>query len=331
MARRPLIRPGRLQRVPLRSAAAMLVVTLAASACARQASPEPVGHIGAAPAPALPRLPRADTLAPTEAAGMAPAQPALERAMAAAIGWLSREIVTSWPADAAAILAYLGRAYEAPGLDALAGSAVAAFDAEAAERQGLPRAYHRLFGLDPPLAVDELHTLPGLTAAVTAQALHCDRRPLAPGYRRALRRMADHGGYGLTHAVLALGWIAENGCDAGLDSQADADADADARRAAALRDDCTQALGAILDDPRAPTDLKAETMAMLHYASQGARILPRHLRALLAAQRADGSWAALPGGDRGHPHTTALALWALLGLATDRPAAAPMIPGANRR
>lgn len=227
-------------------------------------------------------------------------QAQLDGAIADAIAWLSRALDNDWPADVAALLGFMGRAFDAPGLDALAQKALAAADAEAAAQQGLTQPFYRL--IDPSVRppASELQAIPGLTGAVTAQALHCDWLPLAPEFWSALDRLAAGGGYGLTHAMLATVWIEENACKA------------DPARLVQLRADGSRRLVELLDRGRAPTDLQAEALAMLFYAGHGTRVDPRHIDALLALRRGDGGWAL--DGDRSasHPHTTVLALWVLL-------------------
>jgi hypothetical protein len=273
------------------------VLCLAALGCDQKAQP---------PAPdRSAQQSRSDTepMPPRHAAQPTPLlapQARLDEAIGDAIAWLSRALDSEWPADVAALLGFMGRAFDAPGLDALAQKALATADAEAAATQGLTRPFYRL--LDPNVRPTdaELLAVPGLTGAVTAQALHCDWLPLAPAFWSALDRLAADGGYGLTHAMLASVWIEENACKA------------DPARLVQLRADGSRRLVELLDRGRGPTDLQVEALAMLFYAGQRASVQPRHVDALLALRRADGGWAL--DGDRSasHPHTTALALWVLL-------------------
>lgn len=227
-------------------------------------------------------------------------QAQLDGAISDAIAWLSRALDNEWPADVAALLGFMGRAFDAPGLDTLAQKALATADAEAAAKQGLTRPFYRLLDPGARPAEAELRAVTGLTGGVTAQALHCDWLPLAPAFWSELDRLAAGGGYGLTHAMLASVWIEENACKA------------DPARLVQLRADGSRRLVELLDRGRGPTDLQVEALAMLFYAGQRVNVQPRHVDALLALRRADGGWAL--DGDRSasHPHTTALALWVLL-------------------
>jgi hypothetical protein len=291
--------------------AAAAALCLASVACDQPAPPQ-------APLQAPPHSrPDSEPLSPPHTAQRPPLlapQAQLDGAIADAIAWLSRALDNEWPADVAALLGFMGRAFDAPGLDALAQKALAAADAEVAAQQGLTQPFYRL--IDPgvrPSAV-ELRAVAGLTGAVTAQALHCDWLPLAAEFWPALDRLAVAGGYGSTHAMLATVWIEENACKA------------DPVRLVQLRADGARRLVELLDRGKAPTDLQAEALAMLFYTRQSAKVDSRHIDSLLALRRDDGGWAL--DGDRAssHPHTTALALWVLLEARHPQRARVPMIP-----
>lgn len=224
----------------------------------------------------------------------------LDMGIDGAVGWLERAMADAWAADAAALIAYLARAFDEPRLRGLARGVLSRADPAEAARQGLTRPFYRL--IDPGVrpSAEEIRGIAGLTGAITAQALHCDWLPLAPGFWPALQRLAAGGGYASTHAVLASVWIEENGCEV------------DARALARLRDESVRELVGLLDSAGAPTDLQAEALAMLHYAGRASLAHPRHVAALLVAQRDDGGWALAVDRDAGHPHTTVLALWVLL-------------------
>lgn len=252
---------------------------------------------------------------PAQRAPLLAPQARLDAAIADAIGWLSRALDVAWPADVAALLGFMGRAFDdVPGLDDLAHKAMAVANAEAAAQQGLTQPFYRLIdpGVRPPAG--ELRTVPGLTGAVTAQALHCDWAPLAPEFWPALDRLAADSGYGLTHAMLATMWIQENGCRA------------DPVRLVQLRAAGSRRLVELLDRGQAPTDLQVEALAMLFYAGQGSSVEPRHIDALLGLRRSDGGWALDTDRASSHPHTTALALWVLLEARHPQRPRVPMIP-----
>lgn len=203
-------------------------------------------------------------------------------------------------ADVAALVVYLEQAFEVPELGALARKARAGADPILAAGQGFTRPFYRLLDPDVRPEVGELLSIPGLTGAVTARALHCDWLPLPPDYLHELDRLAARGGYALTHAVLASVWIEENGCQI------------DRAVLARLRDRSTSRLLELLDARAGPTDLLAEAMAMLCYGGHGGRLTPAHVQTLLRARRDDGGWPLDEDRPASHPHTTVLALWVLL-------------------
>ena len=303
-----------------RHSVVVVLVAGAALALLQAASASPI----TAP---LPEPARGDRSRPgVDARSSRPLDTALDAAIDGAVGWLERAMEDAWAADAAALIAYLARVFDEPRLRALAQSALARADAAVAARQGLTRPFYRLIDPGARASADEVRGVVGLTGSVTAQALHCDRLPLAPDFWPALQRLASGGGYASTHAVLASVWLQENGCEV------------DARRLAGglrayrsikglavSRDEAVRKLVELLDGATAPTDLRAEALAMLNYAGQPALAGARHVAALLDVQRDDGGWALAVDRDASHPHTTALALWVLLEARHPQRTRAPMI------
>lgn len=290
-----------------RHSVVVVLVAGAALALLQAASASPI----TAP---LPEPARGDRSRPgVDARSSRPLDTALDAAIDGAVGWLERAMEDAWAADAAALIAYLARVFDEPRLRALAQSALARADAAVAARQGLTRPFYRLIDPGARASADEVRGVVGLTGSVTAQALHCDRLPLAPDFWPALQRLASGGGYASTHAVLASVWLQENGCEV------------DARRLAVSRDEAVRNLVELLDGATAPTDLRAEALAMLNYAGQPALAGARHVAALLDVQRDDGGWALAVDRDASHPHTTALALWVLLEARHPQRTRAPMI------
>jgi hypothetical protein len=224
----------------------------------------------------------------------------VDNAISRAIAWLSESLSDDWRADAAALLGFLDRKFTVPGLSELAETARHQFDPCAAEGQGFPTTYFRLIEPGKFPKPEEIHAIPGLTGRVVAQALHCDWLPLDAEFWPALENMARHGGYGLTHAMLASRWIEENGCTVTTE------------RDKALEDNWTGQLSHLMDGKDIPTDLRAEGLAMIFYAGKGPLIGARSIEPLLGAQEPDGGWALNSDHPKSHAHATALALWVLL-------------------
>ena len=146
----------------------------------------------------------------------------------------------------------------------------------------------------------------------TVVALYCDQVPPGADYMERMARLADEGGYALTHAALAIGWLEENRCDA---------------PPAALRERIVKAMAAgVVADDRLD-DIEIESAAFLYYLGRGDLVPRRFSASLLEAQNADGGWPEFWPDTQGrgsHWHPTLLALWVLLERA-DRGNGAPMI------
>lgn len=134
-------------------------------------------------------------------------------------------------------------------------------------------------------------------------ALYCDRLGLPPSFPDVLQRAVSHGGYGLTHALLAWIWLQENGCDLIVPDDFVAE--------------MVSAVAAIIDtDPAIINDLKLEAAAFLCMARQSKRVDPRFVQRVAAIQNEDGGWGRPDEGagdpDRSSWHSTILALMLLL-------------------
>lgn len=136
------------------------------------------------------------------------------------------------------------------------------------------------------------------TTLLLAAALHCDRSPPTRSTLTDLRELASAGGYDTTHAALAVGWMAELGCDAPDDVRS--------RVLSSMAGEL-----ASVDRRELVSDLAVEQSALLVYLG-APELLPAGWNELvLGAQRPDGGW-----GEDGRPsnwHTTLLALWTLAG------------------
>jgi hypothetical protein len=150
---------------------------------------------------------------------------------------------------------------------------------------------------------------------ITAAALYCDEVPVADDYEARLEAIADEGGYGLTHAALAIEWLEENGCD--LPSEA-------------LRDRVIERMAAGLNVDDRLDDIEIESAAFLYYLDRADRVPSGFPEVLLRAQNPDGGWPELWPDTEGKGsdwHPTVLALWVLLE-SEGRSNGAPMIPPA---
>lgn len=138
------------------------------------------------------------------------------------------------------------------------------------------------------------------------RALHCDRFPLPADFLAEVEAETRRGGYGTTHAVIALRWAIEQGCL--TESQT-----------AQLRSGQRIALIRIAESP-ATADMFAEALAMLYYGGHGDAVRAEWMETLVTSQRPDGSFP-FDSNDLNPGHSTALALWAML--AAERPDVPP--------
>jgi len=198
----------------------------------------------------------------------------------------------------------------------------AAEPSQPAKRRTMPkvgalRIFRRLLVAANAFDAADLVDAEGTLDLTTARALYCDREAPPPDYPDLIRAEAAAGGYQLTHAVLALAWFRDNGCDPPV--AADETAAWVDGLAALVRDHPVHELG-------------FEAAALLAYLGAADRLPPRYVEGVISVQDADGRRHPCPAppcdpptGLRperaaSHWHSTALALWLLLETSTDAPA-----------
>jgi hypothetical protein len=134
---------------------------------------------------------------------------------------------------------------------------------------------------------------------ITYPALYCDTTAPSAGYAATLTTAEQAGGYELTHTLLALLWLRENSCNAGLAPSFEADVES----RVALIPIATEL----------PSDLEIESQAFLHSAARSDLVSPWFVARLLGAQHSDGGWSISGAStDASDWHPTSLALWVLL-------------------
>jgi hypothetical protein len=156
-----------------------------------------------------------------------------------------------------------------------------------------------------------------------AAALHCDQVPFGPDAAEQLRALIGAGGYGATHAGIAIGWLRDRSCDV---------PDLEALRAEAA-EQISSELRAYQDQARTlsqssevdldatpgaawATDLALEQSAVLAIYLDAADLVdPSWVRTVTAAQRPDGGWADIDrDAERSHWHPTLVAVMTLAAL-----------------
>lgn len=135
-------------------------------------------------------------------------------------------------------------------------------------------------------------------------ALYCDEVRLPVFYGDLLERFADHGGYELTHASLALKILRDNGCRLQEGRQLTLE-DLFRRRMLTLIDGVPQ------DPQYEELDVRYEALALLQDFLGVTNLPDTQLAKLLAGQQPDGGWRPQADQTSGL-HPTILAIWALL-------------------
>ena len=225
-----------------------------------------------------------------------PVHAAIERA---------RAFLAARPRDTTGSLLFLDLLHRRFGLEEFAGM-LAEYDRLAA---GMPRpapdvlSSRRLLDAGTRIEPELLRRLVSKVNRITHPALHAREVPLPGRYANRLARAADAGGYELTHAGLALVWLAEHGRTDVVDE--------------AFVERVARDMAALLQPADGTSDLEIEAATFLHALSRGELVPTAFIDAVLDAQLPDGGWPADPAApDEPNDHTSALALWLLLEAST---------------
>lgn len=151
----------------------------------------------------------------------------------------------------------------------------------------------------PDFIVDQLPS--SENAAVTYTNIYganCDHIPVPQNFWSLVDSQVKSGGYDLTHIVLMLAMMKDNGCQ--MPSNIDE-----------INGALTEGLVKIIENPDTARDLRYEAMAFLMLAGKHALVEPKWIEQLISEQNGNGSWS--DKGDYANiDHTTFLAYWALL-------------------
>jgi hypothetical protein len=163
----------------------------------------------------------------------------------------------------------------------------------------LLRVFRRIADHDNPLQDGDLQAVEVDVDRITVPALYCDRWGLSANYLEMLEEEAHRGGYLLTHVLLALVWIEENGCGASLSND--------------FIEDVYHATAALIGDDSVVEDLELEAAAFLYLVGQGALVDDAFIDRVIAVQNDDGGWTRfLDRLGESDWHTTILGLFLLL-------------------
>lgn len=146
---------------------------------------------------------------------------------------------------------------------------------------------------------DQAAALTAQVDQLTVPALYCDRTPLPASYAAMLRAANEAGGYQRTHALLALQWLRDNGCESPATTE--------------YENALVRAVAQLVVVDGGITDLELEAAALLSAYGRADALDGAFVDEAVAAQNEDGGWligtGETPGSDW---HATTLGLYFLL-------------------
>jgi len=160
------------------------------------------------------------------------------------------------------------------------------------------RVFRRIVDHDNPIQQRDLERFFGLDRLVVP-ALYCDRFGLSDDYVELLENNVNFGEYELTHILLALVWMRDNGCEVPLSDSSISN--------------LYGANAALINSDHVVEDLELEAAAFLYLAEQGGFVQDFFIEQVIAAQNDDGGWS-ISGDDQEDSgwHPTVLGLLLLL-------------------
>lgn len=163
----------------------------------------------------------------------------------------------------------------------------------------LLRVFRRIADHNNTLQNGDLQVVSAEVDLITVPALYCDRQALSADYPLLLETEANKGGYMLTHVLLALIWIQENGCEAPVSGD--------------FIENVYHATAALINNDSVVEDVELEAAAFLYLAGQGKLVSNAFVEHVIAAQHDDGGWALyLDKPNESDWHPTVLGLLILL-------------------
>jgi len=158
--------------------------------------------------------------------------------------------------------------------------------------------FRRIADYDNPIQQRDLERFVGLDRLVVP-ALYCDRFGISDDYAKLLENNVSFGEYELTHVLLAVIWMQDNGCELPLSDSS-------------IRN-IYRANAALINNDSVVDDLELEAAAFLYLAGQGGLVQDFFIERVIAAQNGDGGWN-ISGDDKEDSgwHPTVLGLLLLL-------------------
>lgn len=248
------------------------------------------GPAGAPPAPRPSRRCRDDELTPALC-------DRIEDALAAGYAHLTAP-EAQVTAEKCGLMDIIHRLYDADELQAGAQLFERELQAAEGDEAARLRLLHRLLDPDAEVAAEDFDSLHFAVDRLTMPAAWCQAYALPLDFAGTLADARLEGGYAATHALMAMQFVRDNGCEAPFgEDEIGATADG---------------LGALFSSAAADgepvSDLTLEAAALLRQLRPESAEPDVFLGQVLDAQRADGGWTAVDPMDW---HATALAVWYL--------------------
>lgn len=145
------------------------------------------------------------------------------------------------------------------------------------ENQSALRVFRRIADYNNPLQEGDLQSVTGQIDKLTVPALYCNRYGLPSNYADTLLKAASSQDYMVTHALLALIWINENGYSFSMPTE--------------YYDYLFRANVGLINDDAVVTDVELEAAVFLSLAGQSSIIPTGFFKSVVAAQKIEGGWS----------------------------------------
>jgi hypothetical protein len=167
------------------------------------------------------------------------------------------------------------------------------------ENQSALRVFRRIIDYNNQLQEGDLQSVTGQTDKLTVPALYCNRYGLPSNYVDTLVKAASSQDYMVTHALLALIWINENGYSFSMPAE--------------YYEYLFRANVGLINDDAVVTDVELEAAAFLSLAGQSSMVPIGFFKSVVAAQKIDGGWnVSNLSTESSNWHSSVLALILLL-------------------
>jgi hypothetical protein len=176
------------------------------------------------------------------------------------------------------------------------------------------QAFRRIVDYNNSIQKRDLDRFVGIDQ-ILVPALYCDRFGLTDDYVSSLEENMGFSGYELTHVLLAVVWIKENGCQIPL-------SDSVVKNLYHLN-------AALIDRNYIVEDLELEAAVFLYLAGQGDLVKPDFIEKVILAQNQDGGWSISGNDQNSDWHPTILGLLLLLHANSPLESFSPVLPSSS--